>query len=77
MVSSEESPGSAHIVRPDSLTMLDAANFVETCDADSVQPGSVWNDITESTQMWRAVFKDYVSCNRKPVAEIHWTRPEY
>ena len=72
----EESFGSAHIVRPDSLTMLDAPNFVETSKADSVQPGAVWNYITESTQTWRAVFKDYVICNCKAVAEIHWTRQE-
>ena len=54
--------------------MVDAPNFPETNKADSLLPGAVWNYITESTQTWRAVFKDYVICNCKAVAEIRWTR---
>jgi len=65
----DENYGAFHTVTPTQVSILDAPNF-----GDSGRPGVALNYIQGAPERWRAVFRDFVICNCKPLVEVRWTR---
>ena len=65
----DENYGAFHTVTPTQISILDAPNF-----GDSGRPGVAPNYVGGAPERWRAVFRDFVICNCKPLVEVRWTR---
>ena len=66
----DENFGSAHIVTANSITIFDAPSFGGIPAREGVAP----NYVEGRPERWRAVFRDFVICNCKAIAEVRWTR---
>jgi len=68
----DENFGAYHAVRSNVVSILDAPSF----GLGPARPGVAPNYVEGAPERWRAVFRDFVICNCKPLVEVRWTREQ-